>query len=273
MKHDERNDRRRGRDADDGLDPHTDDPNQDPRDQDDLFIERSLDGELTQQDRIGFKERLLAEPGFRHDYEEVSGAAEMLHELPHADHDPAFVDEVMAHIVLRQGQAALAGDATLAARRSWMKAVGGLAIGLVLGGLVGFLLARQAKPKTRNLQPTNHMAPVTARHRTTQQSGSQAASVRPFTSNRCVTVQATRVRFAIRAPDAHSVSLAGDFTKWSPRKLDDPDSDGIWTITLTLRLGTYHYNFLVDGSRWVTDPTADGHRPDGFGGYNSVIRL
>jgi hypothetical protein len=33
------------------------------------------------------------------------------------------------------------------------------------------------------------------------------------------------------------------------------------------------YNLLVDGTRWVKDPAADGLRPDGFGGVNSVIRL
>jgi hypothetical protein len=53
----------------------------------------------------------------------------------------------------------------------------------------------------------------------------------------------------------------------------DEDGDGIWTLSVNLRPGVYQYNLLVDGTRWVKDPAADGFRPDGFGGVNSVIRL
>ena len=253
----------------------TNDPSQNHREQDatDLVIERSLDGELAHQDRVRFDERLLADPQFRRDYAQVAQIATHLHELPHPGEDPAFVDEVMARIVSSQGQTEPHRAADSTSDRTWTKIAGALALGLIAGGLTGFVLARRTTSKTGTPQPPKQQVARAETHGAASSRASQHPSLHGTNPNRCVTLRATKVRFAIRAPGAHYVSLAGDFTKWSPRKLQDPDSDGVWTITVNLRPGTYQYNFLVDGSRWVTDPTADGLRPDGFGGYNSVIRL
>jgi 1,4-alpha-glucan branching enzyme len=85
----------------------------------------------------------------------------------------------------------------------------------------------------------------------------------------------SKVRFTLRAPKASSVVVVGDFNGWSKSStpLTDEDGDGIWTVSVPLEPGIYQYNFLVDGKEWRSDPAADGRRRDGFGGYNSVLRI
>ena len=80
------------------------------------------------------------------------------------------------------------------------------------------------------------------------------------------------VHFALTAPGARTVAVAGSFNGWRPEALPmRRDADGVWSTTIPLALGEYHYQFVVDGERWVSDPTAHALEDDGFGGRNSVI--
>lgn len=81
------------------------------------------------------------------------------------------------------------------------------------------------------------------------------------------------VRFELMAPEASSVSLAGSFNAWSPAAITLVPSatPGMWTVTLPLSLGSHEYMFVVDGRRWIADPTAHAQVDDGFGQTNSVI--
>lgn len=83
------------------------------------------------------------------------------------------------------------------------------------------------------------------------------------------------VTFEIHAPGAHEVELVGSFNGWKPGELvlQGPDATGYWTTTVRLPSGRYEYLFLVDGERWITDPLATAHRPDGFGRENALIEL
>lgn len=86
----------------------------------------------------------------------------------------------------------------------------------------------------------------------------------------------TRVyaEFVLRAPGADSVSVAGTFTGWRPSvALTDPDGDGVWSARVPLEPGRHEYMFVVDGSRWVTDPNAQRYAPDGFGRRNAVLAV
>lgn len=76
--------------------------------------------------------------------------------------------------------------------------------------------------------------------------------------------------FAIEAPAAQSVLLAGNFSNWdqSPVSLKKM-KDGKWEATLALEPGTYEYRFLVDGE-WLDDPKCDQHAPNPFGSANCV---
>lgn len=82
------------------------------------------------------------------------------------------------------------------------------------------------------------------------------------------------VRFVIREPGAQRVSLVGDFNGWSrdATPLEASADAATWTLTLPLAPGRYEYAFVVDGERWVADPSARSVQ-DEFGGETSVLRL
>lgn len=67
-----------------------------------------------------------------------------------------------------------------------------------------------------------------------------------------------RVTFSVKAPaDAETVHLAGTFNGWSKTAtpMAGPDDHGRFTTTLELPGGTHEYKFIINGSRWMTDPT------------------
>jgi hypothetical protein len=76
------------------------------------------------------------------------------------------------------------------------------------------------------------------------------------------------VHFRLDAPEATSVSLAGDFTGWEPAYELHQTAPGVWTVAVPLTPGVHDYAFVVDGRRWTPDPLA-ASVDDGFGGVNS----
>jgi 1,4-alpha-glucan branching enzyme len=81
--------------------------------------------------------------------------------------------------------------------------------------------------------------------------------------------------FELHAPGADHVELLGTFNHWKSGDivLNGPDASGHWTAEVALPVGRHEYIFLVDGKRWVADPKAATHRPDGFGRVNTVIKV
>jgi hypothetical protein len=80
------------------------------------------------------------------------------------------------------------------------------------------------------------------------------------------------VRFELAAPTAHAVAVAGSFNGWNGAALPlVKTAAGTWAATVALPVGEHRYQFVVDGTRWVSDPTAQSQADDGFGGTNSVI--
>jgi hypothetical protein len=86
---------------------------------------------------------------------------------------------------------------------------------------------------------------------------------------------ATVIRFTLHAPGAERVSLVGDFNGWRSDEilLSDTTGRGYFSGALPLKPGRYAYMFVVDGTTWVTDPGAEGHRDDGFGNRNAVVTV
>jgi 1,4-alpha-glucan branching enzyme len=80
-------------------------------------------------------------------------------------------------------------------------------------------------------------------------------------------------RFTIRAPAATSVHVVGDFTHWqkAPISLKKGDS-GVWSGSVSLPPGTYHYRFLVDGE-WRDDPECTLRVDNPYGGQNAVRQV
>lgn len=83
------------------------------------------------------------------------------------------------------------------------------------------------------------------------------------------------VRFAVQAPGAHQVTLAGDFNAWDIHgiRLEDPEGKGIWHVVVPLEPGLYQYMFILDGEQWVPDPLGNETVEDGFGQRNSLVRV
>jgi Glycogen recognition site of AMP-activated protein kinase len=86
-------------------------------------------------------------------------------------------------------------------------------------------------------------------------------------------VEVGEATFIYHDTQAGKVSLVGDFNSWNPEATPLVETgEGLWTVNLELRKGTYEYLFVVDGT-FKTDPRADIHHDDGFGNVNAVLEL
>lgn len=85
---------------------------------------------------------------------------------------------------------------------------------------------------------------------------------------------AQKVRFVLAAPGAQSVALVGSFNDWDPAAtpLQPAPSGGVWTVEVPLAPGRHEYAYVVDGVRWLADPTAPTATGD-FGPPNSVVTV
>lgn len=69
------------------------------------------------------------------------------------------------------------------------------------------------------------------------------------------TAKIWKVEFNLRAPNASTVYLTGDFNNWSETATPMlKRTDGDWAVGMELKTGAYKYKFLVDG-QWMPDPT------------------
>jgi len=73
---------------------------------------------------------------------------------------------------------------------------------------------------------------------------------------------------------AESVCIAGTFNDWRPEVTPMIHlGAGRWAKDLALPPGVYEYCLVLDGSKWVTDPSAGETTPNPFGGLNAVLRV
>lgn len=84
---------------------------------------------------------------------------------------------------------------------------------------------------------------------------------------------AREVAFMLVAPGVTRVALVGEFNDWDPHAtpLVRVGRDGPWVATVLLPPGRHIYGFVLDGSRWMSDPGAPLAPDDGFGAPNSVV--
>ena len=70
-----------------------------------------------------------------------------------------------------------------------------------------------------------------------------------------------------------SISLVGDFNDWNADSTMLTEvSPGVWTVSLQLRPDVYQYQFILNGTQRVTDPTMPQISND-FGSPNSVVKV
>ena len=86
-------------------------------------------------------------------------------------------------------------------------------------------------------------------------------------------VENGRLLFLFHDDEAATVAVAGDFNQWN--RLATPlkcNSSGLWTTEIDApRTGRFEYKFIVNGQRWIEDPSNGMKAPDSYGGLNSVI--
>ena len=86
-------------------------------------------------------------------------------------------------------------------------------------------------------------------------------------------VENGRLLFVFHDDAADSVSVAGDFNEWNavatPLKRN---GSGLWSTGIVIpRAGRFEYKFIIDGQRWIEDPSNGMKVPDNYGGLNSVL--
>jgi len=86
-------------------------------------------------------------------------------------------------------------------------------------------------------------------------------------------VENGRLVFVFHGDEAGSVAVAGDFNGWNQRELER-NGTGLWTTGIVVpRTGRLEYKFIVNGQRWIEDPSNAMKAPDNYGGLNSVILI
>ena len=87
-------------------------------------------------------------------------------------------------------------------------------------------------------------------------------------------VKTKKVHFALNAPKARHVFLAGDFNAWRPDeiRMRRNRATGQWKKGLILKPGRYEYKFLVD-NEWWTDPANTRVVETPFGNHNSIMEI
>ena len=84
-------------------------------------------------------------------------------------------------------------------------------------------------------------------------------------------VENGRLLFVFHDDSADSVSLAGDFNGWRAAPLER-NASGLWSTEIVApRVGRLEYKFIINGRRWLEDPSNGLKTPDNYGGLNSVL--
>jgi Glycogen recognition site of AMP-activated protein kinase len=79
-------------------------------------------------------------------------------------------------------------------------------------------------------------------------------------------------QFVLVAPPTSRVELIGSFNDWTPTPMTFDVETQAWRLTLALPVGVHEYQFLVNGTQRVVDPTAS-LTPSDFGSPNSVVKV
>jgi len=81
-----------------------------------------------------------------------------------------------------------------------------------------------------------------------------------------------KVEFQVAAAPGSTVSVAGTFNDWDPKKnpMKDNPGSGLYKTALMLPTGMYEYKFVVNGI-WRPDAHSPQKVPDGYGAQNSVV--
>ncbi len=214
------------------------------RERDREIVHRVLDGDCAPEEKQALKERIEADPALKEEFETLSRLLKKVEGSERLTAPAFFTAEVMKRLPARKksflGQVREFLLRGRMLRWNMATALAGAAVAV----LVLALAVRQGgRPPVRTVAETQQDQTVT-------------------------------VTMNLYAPEARHVSVAGTFNKWkTDANLLRQEKNGMWTVSIPLKPGTYTYMFVVDGKVWVTDPNAETYRDDGFGYKNAVLRV
>lgn len=221
-------------------------------DDQDLLIQRFLDQDLAPEERVRFLETVDADPRLRRQWLNLEMVLSEAGRLPKITPSRQFTAGVLAKLDAKpKGFLDRLAELFTVPRTLEWNLTGALAAACV--ALVAVWALVQVRPE-RIVE-----VPVAATPAQTVSLGSG---------------QETKVyvRLVLLQPEAHSVSVAGDFNGWNPGQTKMERSEGgLWTATIALKPGRYQYMFVVDGKQWIADPFAVDGTGDGFGSQNAVL--
>lgn len=222
-------------------------------DEQDLLIQRFLDQDLSQEQRVAFLRVVDADPTLRRRWLNLEMVVAEATRLPKVVPSARFFSELKQKLEPRplglweRFWAMVTTPRTLEWNVAGALAAACIAI-VAMGGLFTLVPERVVE------------VPVATAPVQTIATGVKPEAPKVF------------VRLVLLQPGAHSVSVAGDFNGWNPAQTPLEKSDGgIWTATIPLKPGRYEYMFVIDGKQWIADPLATEETTDGFGAQNAVL--
>jgi anti-sigma factor RsiW len=205
------------------------------------IIHKILDNEAGEEEKQAIERRRKVDPAVRDEFEGLSRAVRMLKESERRDPPAFFTSGVMKKLPVRKTSVA----------------------GRIREFFLGSRMLRWNMATALAMAAVLIVALVTVTRMPQKVVTNVAMQSEPVVT----------VRLTFRAPEAHSVAVAGDFNKWRTSADAMKKTDGEWSIDLKLKPGEYSYSFIVDGKSWVPDPGAEMYRDDGFGSRNAVLRV
>ncbi|MBI4552660.1 MAG: hypothetical protein HY710_10385 [Candidatus Latescibacteria bacterium] len=205
----------------------------------DREIARLLDQELTEAEREEMLGRLRADPEAFARWERLQKIVDAARQIPRPSAPEGFADAVIARI---RAAKVVPFRQRIVSQRWWTAVAAAACVAFVLGAGLGFSLAVR-RPQSAPLQADRD--------------------------------KIVYVRFVFVDPNTEDVRVVGDFNGWDVNGLPlrETGGRGVWTAAVPLRPGMYQYMFIVDGMRWVTDPTAEAYLDDGFGNRNALLHV
>jgi hypothetical protein len=80
-------------------------------------------------------------------------------------------------------------------------------------------------------------------------------------------------RFVLYKPEVQQVQLSGSFTGWKTLSMNRIGNSGYWDITVGISKGEHRFTYILDGNKFLADPSIPTKEKDDFGGENSILNI
>jgi len=228
----------------------------------DAQLIRYLDGELSEEEAMGFLQRVEDDPDLRRLLEEEEALLCAARELAAPPASASFADQVMDALP-ESPLTEMRPSAVDPGRPRWRRWAPALSAAAVV--LLAFALGRFSLPSSSDSGLDTALIPELT----------EQPVLRPdFSAIDARAGDRFRIVHLVYAPlngSPAQVAVAGSFNGWRAGEIPMQRQGESWIATLILPTGSYEYMFIEDGTRWVTDPRAPRTRDDGFGGRNAVM--